>query len=196
MLFLEHKRTYRLIQGEVPEERRRVPIGEAEIARAGADLTVDHLRPACYTNRLEAAEALAGEGIECTVVDLRTLLPARRGDRSSSRQKRRARCLVVHEDNLTGGVGAEVAALIAEQAFEYLDAPIRRLGGPDVPAMPYQPRHGELLHGRREKEIRGRGDATWRPTRCLQLFGYGRSPPRTRNGWGHSCGNAGGPTRS
>ena len=85
---------------------------------------------------LAASEELAGEGIECTVVDLLSLQPL---DVETVLEAARmtGKVLVVHEDTLTGGFGGEIAALIAEHAFEYLDAPIRRLAAPDIPAMPY-----------------------------------------------------------
>ena len=136
VLFFEHKKTYHLIRGEVPERDYTVPLGKAEVRRRGDDLTVfTYGLMLHYT--LEAAEKLAREeGIEATVVDLRCLLPL---DRRAIIEEAQAtgKILIVHEDNLTGGVGAEVAATIAQAAFEYLDAPITRLAGPDVPAIPY-----------------------------------------------------------
>jgi 2-oxoisovalerate dehydrogenase E1 component beta subunit len=85
---------------------------------------------------LQAAEAVASEGIDVEVVDLRTLLPVDRQTIVDSVRKT-GKALIVHEDNLTGGYGAEVAAVLAEHAFTDLDAPIRRLAGPDVPAVPF-----------------------------------------------------------
>ena len=136
VIFFEHKKTYHLIKGEVPDRDYIVPIGKAEVRRRGDDLTVfTYGLMLHYT--LEAAERLAREeSIEATVVDLRTLLPL---DRETILEEAKAtgKILIVHEDNLTCGVGAEVAATIAQAAFEYLDAPITRLAGPDVPAVPY-----------------------------------------------------------
>ncbi|MFN8557524.1 MAG: alpha-ketoacid dehydrogenase subunit beta [Dehalococcoidia bacterium] len=136
VIFFEHKKTYHLIKGETPERSFTVPIGKAEVRRRGDDLTVfTYGLMLHYT--LEAAEKLAREeGIEATVVDLRTLLPL---DRETILEQARAtgKILIVHEANLTGGLGAEVAATIAQAAFDYLDAPITRLAGPDVPAVPY-----------------------------------------------------------
>jgi 2-oxoisovalerate dehydrogenase E1 component beta subunit len=85
---------------------------------------------------LQAAEKLAAEGIDVEVVDLRTLYPV---DRETVLQsvRKTGKALIVHEDNLTGGYGGEIAAIIAEEAFTDLDAPVRRLGGPDVPAVPF-----------------------------------------------------------
>lgn len=135
VLFLEHKKCYRLIKGFVPEGDYRVPIGPAEIKRPGEDLSVFAYGLMLHY-ALEAAQALATEGVSVEVVDLRTLNPLDRETIITS-ARRTGKCLVVHEDNLTGGFGGEVAALIAEHAFERLDAPVVRLGGPDVPAMPF-----------------------------------------------------------
>ena len=85
---------------------------------------------------LEAAEELAREGVDATVLDLRTLAPLDR-DAILDAARRTGKVLIVHEDNLTGGIGGEIAAIIAEHAFNDLDAPIRRLAAPDVPAMPF-----------------------------------------------------------
>ncbi len=136
VIYFEHKRTYRLIRGEVPDTPYEIRIGEAIVRREGDDLTVFSYGLAMHMC-LEAAEKVASEtGIECTVVDLRTLLPL---DRETILETAKAtgKILIVHEDNLTCGIGAEVAALIGEHAFEYLDGPIMRLGGPDVPAVPF-----------------------------------------------------------
>lgn len=135
VMFFEHKKAYRLIKGEVPDRDYVTPIGTAAVRREGANLTcvawglmVHHC--------LEAADAVAAEGISVEVIDLRTLQPLDRETILRSVEKT-ARAMVVHEDNLTGGFGAEVAAIIADQGFEYLDAPITRVAGPDVPAMPF-----------------------------------------------------------
>jgi 2-oxoisovalerate dehydrogenase E1 component len=134
VLFLEHKKTYRLIKGPVPEGDWTVPIGVAEVVREGRDLAIVtyglHRQLA-----LEAAEALAGEAA-VEVVDLRTINPLDRETVLDS-ARRCGRVLVVHEDNVSFGVGAEVAALVADEAFYDLDAPVRRLAMADVPAMPY-----------------------------------------------------------
>ncbi len=136
VLFLEHKKTYRLIKGLVPDDPGwRVPIGVADVARSGDDCSIitwglhRHLA-------LEAAEALAGEGISVEVVDLRTISPLDRDTVLASATKT-GRVLVVQEDNISFGVGAEVAAIVAEEAFYDLDAPVRRLGMADVPAYPF-----------------------------------------------------------
>lgn len=135
VLFLEHKRTYRLIKQDMdgaPAENR---IGKARVARKGDDLTIFAYGLMLHES-LTAAEQLAGDGIECTVVDLLTLLPLD-VETVLETAKATGKILIVHEDTLTGGFGGEIAALIAEQAFEYLDAPIRRLAAPDIPSMPY-----------------------------------------------------------
>lgn len=136
VLFLEHKRTYRGVRGEVPDGEHVVPIGSAAVTRAGDDVTlVAWGMMAHYA--LDAARELAGDGIEAEVVDLRSLSPWDAGTVLASVRKT-GRALVVHEDNATGGFGAEVAARIADEAFPYLDAPVRRLAAPDVPAMPFE----------------------------------------------------------
>ncbi|MDP2935832.1 MAG: alpha-ketoacid dehydrogenase subunit beta [Dehalococcoidia bacterium] len=135
VLFLEHKRTYRLIRGEVPEEDYVLPIGKADVKRPGKDLTVISYGLMLHFC-LEAAERLGKEGVEVEVVDPRTLVPLDKETILAS-VKKTGKALVVYEANRTGGFGAEIAATIAEEAFDYLDGPVTRLAGPDVPAMPY-----------------------------------------------------------
>lgn len=135
VLFLEHKKCYRLIKGQVPEGDYRVEIGKAEVKRTGADLTVISYGLMLHYS-LEAAETLAKEGIDAEVVDLRTLRPLDL-DTILASVRKTSKVLIVHEANLTGGLGGEIAALIGQHAFEHLDAPISRVCGPDVPAMPY-----------------------------------------------------------
>ena len=136
VLFFEHKKTYRLFKAEVPDGDHVVPIGRADVARQGRDLSIF-----CYgymrTCALEAAETLAAEdGVEAEVVDLRTLRPLDVAAVLGSVEKT-GKALVVHEANRFGGFGAEVAATIAEGAFEHLDGPVTRLAGPEVPAVPF-----------------------------------------------------------
>ena len=135
VLFLEHKRTYRLVRQEMEGAPAETVIGRARVSRRGADLTIIAYGLMLHES-LAAAETLAGEGIEATVVDLLTLNPL---DRETILESAKAtgKVLIVHEDTLTGGLGGEVAAVIAEHAFEYLDAPIRRVAGPDIPPMPF-----------------------------------------------------------
>jgi len=136
VLFFEHKKTYRLFKAEVPDDGDGlVPIGPAAVVRPGSDLSIF-----CYGYMrycaLEAAETLARDGVEAEVVDLRTLRPLDTEAVLAS-VERTGRALVVHEANQFGGFGGEVAAIIAEQGFEHLDAPVTRLAGPEVPAVPY-----------------------------------------------------------
>lgn len=135
VLFFEPKKGYRLIKGEVPEGEYIVPIGPARVTLPGVDLSV-FAYGMMHFYALQAAEALAAEGLQVEVVDLRTLYPVDRETILASVRKT-GKALVVYEDNLTGGYGAEIAATIAEHAFTDLDAPVRRLAGPDVPAMPF-----------------------------------------------------------
>ena len=135
VVFLEHKKTYRLVRGEVPEEDYTLPIGKADVKRKGANITlVSYGLPLHYC--LEAAETMAAEGVDVEVVDLRTLTPLDT-DTVLNSVKKTGKLAIVHEDNITGGVGAEIAAIVADQAFEYLDGPIVRVCGPDVPTMPF-----------------------------------------------------------
>lgn len=135
VLFFEHKRTYRLIKGEVPEEPYRLPIGKADVKRTGRDITVvTYGLMLHYT--LEAAERLAKDGISVEIVDPRTIVPLDQKTILDS-VKKTSKLLIVHEDNEFLGVGAEIAAIVADKGFSYLDAPIKRLCGPQVPAMPY-----------------------------------------------------------
>ncbi len=135
VVFLEHKKTYRLVRGEVPDEEYTLPIGKADVKRIGSNITlVSYGLTLHYC--LEAAEIMAAEGVDIEVVDLRTLTPLDTETILNS-VKKTGKLAIVHEDNITGGVGAEIAALVAERAFEYLDGPIARICGPDVPTMPF-----------------------------------------------------------
>jgi len=135
VLFFEPKKGYRLIKGQVPEGEYTVPIGPANVSRIGSDLSV-FTYGMMHHYALQAAQKVAGEGIDVEVVDLRTLYPVDR-DTILESVHETGKALIVHEDNLTGGYGAEVAATIAEHAFTDLDAPVRRLAGPDVPEVPF-----------------------------------------------------------
>ncbi len=137
VIFLEHKKTYRLIKGEVPDERYNVEFGKAEIRREGSDLTVVSYG-LLHHYALEAADRLSGEGIEAEVIDLRSIYPLDMETVLKSISKT-SKVMIVYEDNKFLGVGAEVAAQIAENALFELDAPVVRVGGPHVPAMPYAP---------------------------------------------------------
>src|SRR6266542_5707457 len=134
VLFLEHKKTYRLIKGEVPDEPYEVPIGKADVKREGEDLAVIAYGLMLH-QALEAANRLEEEeGFEAEVVDLRTSTPLDKATILDSVRKT-AKAMVVYEDNRTYGAGAEISASIAEELMFDLDAPVVRLGGPDVPAM-------------------------------------------------------------
>lgn len=135
VIFLEPKRAYRLIQGEVPDGDWVVPIGPARIAREGRHLTAVAYGMMLHLT-LQAAEQVAREGISVEVVDLRTLAPLDRETILGSVRKT-GRLMIVHEDNRTLGMGAEIAALAAEEALYDLDAPVRRVTMPDVPATPF-----------------------------------------------------------
>jgi 2-oxoisovalerate dehydrogenase E1 component beta subunit len=137
VVFLEHKRTYRLVRGEVPEEEYTIPIGMADIKKEGTDLSVITYGLMLH-HCMESANELEKENINVEVIDLRTVRPIDEQLVLDS-VKKTGKALVVHEDNKVLGVGAEVSAMISENAFEYLDAPISRLAGPEVPAMPFNP---------------------------------------------------------
>jgi len=135
VLFLEHKKTYRSVKGEVPDGRYVVPLGKADVKREGEQLSV--VSYGLYVHQaLDAAARLAEEGISAEVIDLRSIRPM---DRTTILQSVRKthKLLIIHEDHKFGGIGAEIAAMVAEEALFELDAPIRRLCGPDVPAMGY-----------------------------------------------------------
>jgi 2-oxoisovalerate dehydrogenase E1 component beta subunit len=135
VLFFEHKKMYRSVRGEVPDGEYTVPLGRASIRRPGRHVTlVAYGLMVAYA--LEAAERVAADGVETEVVDLRTLRPLDRETLLGSVRKT-GKCLVAYEDNRFGGYGAEIAAIVAEEAFDYLDGPVSRIAGPDVPAMPY-----------------------------------------------------------
>ncbi len=134
VLFLEHKRTYRLIKGDVPDEPFVVPIGKADVKREGDDVSLISYGLMLHVC-LEAASRLQDqEGVKAEVVDVRTINPLDTETILASVRKT-GKAMVVYEDNRTYGAGAEIAATIAEEAMFDLDGPIVRIGGPDVPAM-------------------------------------------------------------
>ncbi len=149
VVFLEHKKAYRLLEEDLPEGDYVVPLGSAAWRREGEDLTVVSYGLMAH-EAVGAADELAREGIDAGVLDLRSLAPLDRGAILDG-ARRTGKVLVVHEDNLTGGVGGEVAAIIVEHAFEALDAPIRRLAAPDAPAMPFSRGMEELCLPSRER---------------------------------------------
>ena len=134
VLYMEHKHLYRRIKGEVPDERYTVPIGKARTHREGEDVTVVTWGAMVYTAD-EAANQLDDLSVE--IIDLRTILPWDKQAVLESARKT-SKVLVLHEDTRTGGFGAEIAATIAEEAFEDLDAPLKRITAPDSP-VPFSP---------------------------------------------------------
>jgi 2-oxoisovalerate dehydrogenase E1 component beta subunit len=136
VLFLEHKKCYRAITGDVPEGDHTVPIGSAVVVRDGTDLSV--ITYGYEVHRcLDAADRLeASDGASVEVVDVRSLAPLDT-DTILASVRKTSKAMIVYEDNRTYGAGAEIAATIAEDALFDLDAPIVRIGGPDIPAMPY-----------------------------------------------------------
>lgn len=136
VIYFEHKWIYRRIKGELPAEDYTVPIGKADIKREGDDLTIITYG-AMVHHSLKVAEKLAGEGISIEVLDLRSLLPLDVEAILNSVMKTN-RLVIVHEDTRIGGIGGEIAAIVTEEAFEYLDAPIVRVTAPDTP-VPYSP---------------------------------------------------------
>jgi 2-oxoisovalerate dehydrogenase E1 component beta subunit len=136
VLFFEHKALYRRIKEEIPAGDYTVPLGKARVFRPGKDLSIVTYGAMVYV-ALEAAETLEREGLSAEIIDLRTLLPLDEETVLGSVQKT-SRVILLHEDTLTGGIGGEIAARIAERAFQHLDAPVVRIAAPDTPA-PYSP---------------------------------------------------------
>ncbi|HEY7003053.1 MAG TPA: alpha-ketoacid dehydrogenase subunit beta [Gaiellaceae bacterium] len=136
VLYFEHKHLYRRIKDEVPDERYTIPFGEARLHREGDDVSLVTWGAMVYT-AAEAAQKLEEEGISVEIVDLRTLAPWDKEAVLRSVEKT-SKVLVLHEDTHTGGFGAEIVATVAEEAFEHLDAPVRRITAPDTP-VPFAP---------------------------------------------------------
>ncbi|QHJ71435.1 alpha-ketoacid dehydrogenase subunit beta [Planococcus halotolerans] len=137
VMFFEHKRAYRLIKGEVPEDDYTIEIGKADVKREGEDITVITYGLAVHF-ALQAAERLAEDGYSAHILDLRTIYPLDK-EAIIEAAKKTGKVLLVTEDNKEGSIIGEVAAIIAENCLFDLDAPIMRLAGPDIPAMPYAP---------------------------------------------------------
>jgi 2-oxoisovalerate dehydrogenase E1 component beta subunit len=135
VLFFEHKKMYRSVRADVPDTDYTIPLGKAAITREGTDVSIiAYGLMAQYA--LEAAEILDSEGISAEVVDLRTLRPLD-GETLLGSVTKTGKAVIVYEDNRFGGYGAEIVAILAEEAFESLDGPIVRVTGPDVPGVPY-----------------------------------------------------------
>ncbi len=135
VLFFEHKRLYRMFKEVVPKGEYLIPLEKARIAREGEDLSVFAYGLMVHY-AMEAAGNLEKEGTSVEIVDLRTVYPLDKEAILASARKT-GKCLVLYEDNFSVSVGSEVAAIIADEAWRWLDAPVKRLGGLDVPAMPY-----------------------------------------------------------
>jgi pyruvate/2-oxoglutarate/acetoin dehydrogenase E1 component len=134
VLFFEHKHLYRRIKGEVPDERYSIPIGEARLHQEGDDVTIVTWGAMVYTAEEAAAEV---DDLSVEIIDLRTVLPWDKEAVLASVRKT-SKVIVLHEDTHTGGFGAEIAATIAEEVFEDLDAPPKRIAAPDTP-VPFAP---------------------------------------------------------
>jgi 2-oxoisovalerate dehydrogenase E1 component beta subunit len=134
VIFLEHKATYRAVKGDVPDDPDfTIPLGPADVKRDGTDITV-FAYGLMLQHCLKAADVLQREdGVSVAVVDVRSLRPLDEATIVEA-AKKTGKCLVVYEDNRLFGAGAEICALIAEKAFEWLDAPVMRIGGPEAPA--------------------------------------------------------------
>lgn len=137
VLFFEHKRAYRFLKGDVPLDDYVLPIGKANVKREGDDITVITYG-LCVHFALQAAEKLANEGISAHILDLQTVYPLDKEAICQAAAKT-GKVLLVTEDNKEGSIISEVAAIIAEHCLFELDAPIMRLAGPDIPAMPFSP---------------------------------------------------------
>ena len=136
VVYFEHKFLYRRLKEELPDGDWTVPIGKADIKRTGSDISVITYGAMVHL-ALEAAATLANDGIELEIVDLRTLVPLDK-ERILESVKKTSKVILLHEDVRTGGIAGELAAIIAEEAFEYLDGPIMRITAPDTP-VPYSP---------------------------------------------------------
>ena len=131
VIYFEHKYLYRRIKGKVPDEDFAVPLGKAEVKREGSDVSIITYG-AMIHQALQAANQVAAQGISAEILDLRTLLPLDR-EAVLATARKTGKVLVVHEATRTGGIGGEVAAIVAESAFDRLDGPIMRLTAPDTP---------------------------------------------------------------
>jgi 2-oxoisovalerate dehydrogenase E1 component beta subunit len=136
VLYFEHKFLYRRIKDEVPDEDYVVPLGKAALRREGKDLSIITFGAMVHT-AMDAAKKLSEEGVEAEILDLRSLAPLDR-EAILATVANTSRALLLYEARRTGGIGGELAAIIAEEAFEYLDAPVTRVASIDTP-VPYAP---------------------------------------------------------
>ena len=155
VLFLEHKKTYRLIKGEVPDGHYTIPIGKADVLKEGTQLTVVSYGCTC-TGRSTRRSSCEQEGLSVEVIDLRSIRPMDKTTILASVEKTR-KLLIIHEDNKFGGIGAEISAMVAEEALFDLDAPIRRLCGARRSRDGLRPAAGRRVHVVAGED--GRGDA-------------------------------------
>jgi 2-oxoisovalerate dehydrogenase E1 component beta subunit len=149
VIYFEHKRLYRWIKEEIPEDDFTVPIGKAALRNKGNDITIVAYG-LMYHKSLEAVKALEKEGISVDLIDLRTILPWDR-EMVFESVKKTSKVVLVQEGSKTGGVMAEIAAAISEEMFDYLDAPVTRVCGLDVPAVPFAPPMEHFFLPNREK---------------------------------------------
>jgi len=156
VLFFEHKRLYRMFKEPVPKGEYLIPLQVARTAREGTDISVF-----CYGlmvhYALEAAKVLEQEGTSVEIVDVRTVYPLDK-DAIIASARKTGKCLVLYEDNFSVSIGSEIAALIADEAWQWLDGPVKRLGGLDVPSMPYAPTMEEEFMPNPEKIARALRD--------------------------------------
>lgn len=152
VMFMEPKKLYRLVKGPYPEGEWRIPLGRAAIRHPGADVTILTYGAMSHFT-MEAVDPLEALGVSPEVIDLRSLKPLDWATIEAS-VKKTSRVLVVHEDNEFVGYGAELAAQVADKAFEWLDAPVRRYALADIPAFPYAPELEEMVYPNTEGIIR------------------------------------------
>ena len=152
VIFLEHKKTYRAVRGDVPDYNYTIPIGVADVKHPGTDITLIGYGLVIHYG-LEAAAILEDRGISVEVVDLRTLRPLDK-DTILNSVKKTGKVLIIHEANTTGGVGAEVAAIISQEAFEHSGRPSHALGRPGHPRHALCPHLGERIYAEHSKNYR------------------------------------------
>ncbi|MEW6014433.1 MAG: alpha-ketoacid dehydrogenase subunit beta [Candidatus Zixiibacteriota bacterium] len=152
VIYFEHKRLYRSVKEEIPEDDFTVPIGKAAVRREGKDITIVAYGLMCHKS-LEAANILEKEGVSVELIDMRSLLPWDRETIFES-VKKTSRVVLVQENSKTGGVMAEVSASITEEIFDYLDAPVTRVCGLDVPMLPFAPPLEHFFLPNAEKIVR------------------------------------------
>jgi len=149
VLYFEHKRLYRHVKGEVPDDDYVIEIGKGDIKRPGSDCSLITYGATLHPSIEAAALIEQQDGVEVEVIDLRSLAPLDK-DLILSSVRKTGKVLIVHEDSVTGGIGGEIAALVAEFAFDHLDAPVKRIGAIDTPT-PFAPTLEEYFLPNREK---------------------------------------------